>query len=115
MENLIASFRNVPQDTSRSFRRQTHSVGETVDKLLVKYQIGHSSPEDTIRSRWPELVSPAIAAYSHPVRIERGRLLVLVSHAVVRDELFRNRAKVVEKIKELPGCEAVQDLHLRSG
>jgi hypothetical protein len=57
-----------------------------------------------------------MAAYSHPVRIEQGRrLLVHASHAVVRNELFLNRAAFVERIRKLPGCAGVKELWVKAG
>jgi hypothetical protein len=61
------------------------------------------------------LVGTANAAYSHPVTIERNRLLVLASHAVVRNELFLHRDEIVARIRELPGCAHVKSLNLRAG
>ncbi|MBI3885102.1 MAG: hypothetical protein HY302_05165 [Opitutae bacterium] len=42
-------------------------------------------------------------------------LHVLVSHSVVRNELFFHRQSILAKIKALPGCAAVRGLVLRSG
>ena len=49
------------------------------------------------------LVGPANASYSHPVVVERGLLVVLVSHAVVRNELFLHREAITAKVRKLPG------------
>src|SRR5512137_569810 len=88
VENLIAELRGVPGDVSRSKRRREQPLGEAIDKLLRKYHIGDDAPEHEIRRRWPEIVGTANAAYSHPVRIDKsGNLVVLATHAVVRDEL----------------------------
>jgi len=62
--------------------RATTPLGPLIETLLVKYQIGRNSCEQTIRDHWPEMVGAANAAYSHPVRIDRGKsLMVLVSTA----------------------------------
>jgi hypothetical protein len=60
-------------------------------------------------------VGVANASYSHPVVVERGQLLVLVSHAVVRNELFLHRLNILEKLKKLPGCAGIRGLTLRAG
>jgi hypothetical protein len=61
-------------------------------------------------------VGPANASYSHAVRIdERGRLEVHATHAVVRNELFLNRAEVIGRIRSLPGCSAIKQLRLSQG
>jgi hypothetical protein len=83
---------------------------------MVKHRIGRAAPEDAIRERWAEIVGGAMAAYSHPVQIEQNRrLLVHASHAVVRNELFLNRAMIVERIQKLPGCAGVKELWIKAG
>jgi hypothetical protein len=115
VENLIAGFREVPADKSRSKRRKTVDLGALIDELLVKYRISHDSLEHSIREKWPELVGAANASYSHPVVVERGLLVVLVSHAVVRNELFLHRQLILAKLRKLPGCADVKGLALRVG
>ena len=115
VENLIASFRALPEDESRARNRPTQDLGKLIDELLVKYRISHDSLEHSIREKWPELVGVANATYSHPVVVERGQLLVLVSHAVVRNELFHHRLHILDKLRKLPGCEGIKGLTLRAG
>ncbi|HUJ43701.1 MAG TPA: DUF721 domain-containing protein [Opitutaceae bacterium] len=116
-QELIGDLRGIPFDEPRKMkRRPTKPVAPLIEELLVKYQIGRRSPEQTIRDHWVEMVGTANAAYSHPVRIERGRsLFVLVSHGVVRNELFLHREAILEKIQKLPGCDQVRQLMLRAG
>jgi hypothetical protein len=115
VENLIAGFRELPEDRGRSKKRKPTELTSVIDELLVKYRISHDSLEHSIREKWPELVGAANASYSHPVVVERNLLVVLVSHAVVRNELFQHRDAIMEKLKKLPGCAEIKGLALRSG
>ena len=115
VENLIAGFRVLPEDSSRSKRRTPTDLTALVDELLIKYRISHDSLEHSIREKWVELVGVANASYSHPVVIEKGLLVVLVSHAVVRNELFLHRQSILEKLRKVPGCTAIKGLDLRTG
>jgi hypothetical protein len=116
-EKLIASLRRIPDETSpRMKKRATKELASLVEDLLVKHQIGRESPEQTIRDHWPQIVGAANAQYSHAAQIDpRGRLGVLASHAVVRNELFHHRKLIVEKIRKLPGCTHVREINVRSG
>ena len=115
-EDLIASLRRLPVEPGRQRRRPTRDAGSLIEDLMVKYQIGRPSAEQTIRDHWPELVGPANAHYSHAAQIDaRGRLAVLASHSVVRNELFLHRLMIVDRIRALPGCGHVRALHLRAG
>ena len=115
-EELVGELRRVPfEDPKRSKKRPSRPLAELIEELLQKNQIGRSSPEQTIRDHWVELVGSANASYSHPARIERNQLVVLAAHAVVRNELFHHRAGIVERVKKLPGCAHIKSLNLRAG
>ncbi len=116
-EKLIGDFRGIAFTEPWNMRcRATTPLGPLIETLLVKYQIGRNSCEQTIRDHWPEMVGSANAAYSHPVRIDRGKsLMVLVSHSVVRNELFMHRESILGKVQKLPGCDHVRELNLRAG
>jgi Dna[CI] antecedent, DciA len=115
IENLIAGLRELPEDRGRSKRRKTVDLGALVDELLVKHRISHDSLEHSIREKWPEIVGVAHASYSHPLVVEKNLLVVLVSHAVVRNELFQHKSAILEKLRKLPGCGEIKGLNLRTG
>ena len=97
-------------------RRPSHELRDLIDTLRAKHGIGVPTAEQSIREKWPEIVGPANAGYSNAVRIdERGRLEVHASHAVVRNELFMNRAEIVERIRRVPGCGSVKQIRLSQG
>jgi hypothetical protein len=116
-EELIGDLRGLAhREPRRQVRRPTQPLGNLVEALMSKYQVGRPSPEQTIREQWAELVGSANAHYSHPAMIEaRGRLTVLAGHAVVRNELFMHRQTIVARIRKLPGCEHVSALNIRAG
>lgn len=115
-EELVGDLRGIPYDEpKRSKKRPAQPLAAVVEQLMQSHQIGRSSPEQTIRDQWPALVGAANATYSHAVRIERNRLLVLTLHAVVRNELFHHRDEIVARIRQLPGCAEIKSLNLRNG
>lgn len=112
-EDLVASFRKTPsEDPGRSRPRPTHAVALLIEELMTKHEIGRQSAVQKIRDEWPSLVGPANAGYSHPVQIERGRLWVQASHAVVRNEIFMHKEQIVERIRALPGCGEVRSIRV---
>lgn len=115
-EELVGDLRGIGSDEPRrSRKRPTKPLAELIEQLMQKHLIGRSAPEHTIRDHWREIVGPANASYSHAVAIERNRLLVLTSHAIVRNELFLHRDEIVARIQKLPGCADIKSLNLRSG
>lgn len=115
-EELVGDLRRLPTGApKRSHVRPTRPLPDLVERLLQEYRIGRDAPEHLIRDHWKELVGPANAAYSHPVRIERNLVTVLAAHAVVRNELFHHRDEIVARIRRLPGCDQVKGIRLRVG
>ena len=116
-EELIADLRGVPLKVPKRMRnRATKPFAPLIEELLVKHRVGRASPEDALREHWPELVGPANASYSHVAEIDpRGRLLVLTSHAVVRQELFMHRETILERVQAVPGCGHVREIFIRFG
>lgn len=115
-EELVGDLRGIEsEDPKRSRKRPTQPLGDLVEQLMQKHQIGRSSPEQTIRDHWTQIVGSANAAYSHAVAIERNRLTVLTSHAVVRNELFLHKDEILARIRNIPGCGDVKSLNFRNG
>ena len=116
VENLIAEFRGLPAEMSRSKRRETREVGDVVAKLLRKYRIGLATPEDAIRQAWPEIVGTAAAGFCHPLRIEREKILVIgVSNPVARQELLFHKNTILTRIRALPAAQHIGDILFRVG
>lgn len=115
-EELVGDLRGLDSEIPRrSVKRPTQDLKAIIEQLVAKHHIGQDSIEHTLRERWPGIVGPANANYSHPVTIERNRLLVLVSHAVVRNELFHHREQILERLRQIPGCATIKSLNLRAG
>ena len=108
-EELVGDLRGVAsEEPARSKKRATQPLTVLIEQLMQKHQIGRSSPEQTIRDHWIEIVGKTHAGFSHAATIERKRLIVLASHPIVRNELFLHRDAIVERIQKLPGCADVK-------
>jgi hypothetical protein len=115
-EELIGELRGVPfREPRRQVKRATQPLAALIEQLRVKHQIGRPSAEQTIRDHWVDLVGAANAAYSHAVRVEGKRLVVVAAHAVVRNEIFHHREEILQRLRQLPGCEALKSLNIRAG
>jgi hypothetical protein len=115
-EDLIASFRHIAsQDPARTRIRPTQDLTGLIESIMVKFQVGRPSLEQTIRDHWAQIVKPVIAQYSHPLRIERGVLWVRVSNSIAREEIFFAKDRFVEQIRLLPGGTEVHSLRVTTG
>ena len=115
-EELIGDFRGVSgAEPARQVKRATRPLAELIEELMIKHQVGRPSPEQAVRDQWTIVVGAALAQHSHAARIERNRLVVLASNAVVRSELTHYREKILERVRALPGCGEVKYLTVRAG
>ncbi|MEO7599772.1 MAG: DciA family protein [Opitutus sp.] len=115
-EELVGDLRRMAFDEpKRTVKRPTQGLNSVLEQLMTKHQIGRPSAEQAIRDQWPQIVGNANAAHSHAATIERNRLIVLVGHSVVRNELFHHREQIMTRIRMLPGCESIKSLNLRAG
>ena len=37
------------------------------------------------------------------------------AHAVVRNEIFHHREEILQRLRQVPGCEALKSLNIRAG
>lgn len=116
VENLIAEFRGLPTDDSRSRLRDTRGLNDLMEQILHKYRIGMSTAEDAIRQAWNEIVGEGNAGFCHPLRIDRERVLVIgVSNPVVRQELLFHKALILQRVRAIPAAHHIQDITVRTG
>lgn len=117
-EELIGDLRGIDtREPRRQVKRPTKSAADVIEALVNKYHLGdQASPEQSLRDRWPALVTPTLAAYSHVVEISpSGWLVVQVTNAVAKQELTNNRRLFLRKIKGVPGCDKIKGLNFRAG
>ncbi len=116
-EELVGDLRGIATVAPRrQVKRATRPAGEFIQALVAKYHLGESSPVQSLRDQWGEVVTPTLAAYSHVAEIsESGWLVVIVSNSVAKQELSNNRRLFLGRIKKVPGCEAIKGINLRAG
>ncbi len=115
-EELVGDFRGFASDEPRRcVKRPIKDLHAIIEELMVKHQIGRPSAEQSIRDRWPTIVGIAIANHSHAARIERGRLVVISGHSVVLREIHLHKEAILNRIRQLPGCETIKSLNIRAG
>lgn len=116
IENLIANFRGLPENPSRSWIRPIRGIDDLVDRVVRKHRIGMASPQDAIRDAWSGIIGESNQQFAHPARIERDRCLVVaVNDAVVRQELQFNKALLLKRVRAIPGCGQIREIVFRNG
>ena len=114
-ENLIAQFRGLPKNRSRSTLRESKSIDVLIENLIKSYKIGEARASDHIMANWMDIVGSKNAPRCCPKTITRGNLIITVANPIVRNELQFARSVILKRIRALPGCQEISGLTFLSG
>lgn len=115
-ENLIASFRNLPEDPGSEKDIGTKSLGSLIETCVERFHIGKNTPEESIQENWPRIVGAEFAGRCRPERIDRsGALLVQVPNPTLRRELIFHEERILTVLQSLPDCRHVKRVVLKGG
>lgn len=85
-----------------------------MEHILRKYRVGMATPEEAIRDAWTGIVGEPNAAFCHPLRIERERVLVVgVTNPVIRQEMLFHKDIILRRVREIPACGQIGSIVFR--
>ncbi|MBQ5379074.1 MAG: DUF721 domain-containing protein [Paludibacteraceae bacterium] len=61
---------------------------------------------------WPRVMGETVARLTRRVEVKDGMLIVHVSSAALKAQLFENRFELVRKLNEAVGAEAIRDCRI---
>jgi hypothetical protein len=95
--------------------RYPKPLSDLLQEGLAGLGLGARLAEIEIWRLWPEVVGPAIASRSQPLRIINGILTVAVSSGPWMQELSFLKVMMKEKLNDRLGSEIVREIVLKSG
>lgn len=95
--------------------RYPKPLSDLIQEGLAGLGLGARLAEIEIWRLWPEVVGPAIASRSQPLRIINGTLTVAVSSGPWMQELSFLKVIMKEKLNERLGGDIVREIILKSG
>lgn len=115
-ELLISSLRGLPSENSDENLRNSASLGSVLEACIERYNIGKSTPEETILKEWSNIVGKDFARRCHPVRIDRaGNLVLATTNATVRRELIFMEDRILTAVGSLSNCNHIRRILLIAG
>ena len=93
-------------------RQNTEQVGAVVAQFLREQGLEKPLLEHRLVEAWPELMGPLVAKYTGKIEIKNGVLLVRITSAALRQELFIARQQLVEKLNQHVGADIISDIRL---
>ncbi len=115
IENLIAQFRGLPRNLSRSTLRDSKAIDALVDACVKSYNIGEEHHTDHIMANWKDIIGAKNAHRCCPKTLSRGNLVITVANPVIRSELQFNRHQIIQRIQALPGCQNISGITFIAG
>ncbi len=90
---------------------------ERAIKLLGQSKLAGQciSEEQLAIAAWERAVGKKIAAYTRPVSLVRDRLVVEVDDDIWRQQLYRMRGQIVDRLAKVLGRPVVESVELRVG
>ncbi|MBR1809101.1 MAG: DUF721 domain-containing protein [Paludibacteraceae bacterium] len=93
-------------------RKNTESVGAVVAQVLREMGLEKPLLEHRLIEAWPSLMGPLVQKYTGKIEIKNGVMLVQITSAALRQELFIARKQLVEKLNKEMGAEIITDIRL---
>ena len=68
--------------------------------------------EHRVVEQWGKILGPLIARYSRDIEVKDGLLRIRITNAALRQELFEQRFRLIQKLNDAVGGEAIKDIRL---
>jgi len=93
-------------------RQNTEQVGAVIAQFLREQGLEKPMLEHRLLQAWPSLMGPLVAKYTGKIEVKNGVLIVQITSAALRQELFIARHQLVDKLNQEMGVELINDIRL---
>lgn len=94
-------------------KKNAELVGDVVRQFLRAEGLETPYNEYCLVEAWPEVMGQGIANYTGEVVIRNRVLYVQLKSSVLRQELFMNRKRLVQKLNEHVGAQVIENIIFR--
>ena len=90
-------------------------IGQTLDAVMRGLGAPEASGVHLVFDRWAEVVGEGLAARTHPLKIDGGRLVLSVDEPAIATHVRFLEAELLRRLEELLGAGRVTGIDLRVG
>lgn len=90
-------------------RQNEETLGSVIERFIKENGLAEKLDEALVASLWDKEMGPAIASRTKSLQLKKGVLTVKVESSVMREELLRQRSRVIEIINNSAERAVIQD------
>ena len=87
-------------------------LGEALVAYLRESGLEQSVLEVQVEEAWPQVMGDVVTRLTKSVEVKDGMLIVRVSSAALKTQLFENRFELVRKLNAAVGAEVIRDCRI---
>lgn len=93
-------------------RKEAQSLDSIIAEWIRANGLEKPMLEHRVVAHWADILGPTIARYSRDIEVKDGMLRVRITNAALKQELFEQRFRLIQKLNEAVGGEAIKDIRL---
>lgn len=93
-------------------RKDAQSLDSVIGEWIRENGLEKALLEHRVEEQWSAVLGPLIARYSRDIEVKEGMLRVRITNAALRQELFEQRFRLIQKLNDAVGGEAITDIRL---
>lgn len=93
-------------------RGNSLSIADVLNIYLRETGLEKTVLEDKVVALWPEIMGDIVARLTRSVEVKNGMLIVHISSAALKAQLFECRFELVKKINDAVGGNAIRDVRI---
>ncbi len=93
-------------------RGNSLSIADVLNIYLRETGLEKTVLEDKVVTLWPEIMGDTVARLTRIVEVRNGMLIVHISSAALKAQLFECRFDLVKKINDAVGGNAIRDVRI---
>ncbi len=88
------------------------SIGDALVQCLRESGLEKTLLEVQVEEAWPKVMGDVVTGLTRSVEVTNGMLIVRVSSAALKAQLFENRFELVRKLNEAVGAPVISDCRI---
>lgn len=94
-------------------KREALPLNEILDEILRQNNLDIGLDGARARQAWKESMGEAVDKCTIALYFDKGALHVKLSSSVLRNELFMNRSRLIERLNAHIGCPVIKNIYFK--